>query len=250
MKLLFLDLESTGLNTKEDRITEICACLWESKSKEILRFYNSFVKSPDLPKGYIKDETIELNGITNDMIENYGLFTQFMFWDIAHLFKEADYVCAHNGNMFDKPLFLNELNRYIEYIDADDFLNFKKHWIDSSIDIPYPDDIKTRKLVHLAAEHGFINPFPHRAFADVLTMIKIIENYNIEEIIERSKIPNIKVTALVTFHNKELAKNAGFRWDNLNKLWTRTYKLDELEKIRNTFLFDTKEEIDTGLTTG
>jgi len=78
------------------------------------------------------------------------------------------------------------------------------------VDVPSPPQITTRKLAHLAAEHGFLNPFAHRAVFDVLTMLKILSCYPIENVIISSNQPLMKLVALVAFDGRYKAKARGF----------------------------------------
>jgi DNA polymerase-3 subunit epsilon len=96
--------------------------------------------------------------------------------------------------------------------------------LDSLTDIRYPAYIKTRNLTHLAAEHGFVAPFKHRAVFDCLTMLRIASNYDINEIIARSKMPMVYVQACVSFDEKELAKARGYYWAAKPKIWYKALK--------------------------
>lgn len=239
MKLLGFDSESTGLNIKEDVFTEVAGILYDTVSGEILKFYNTLVWSPHKKGNYIPDETIELNGITTDMVLNYGINTYAALGELGILCEQCDFVVAHNGTNFDRPLLNSELERCSKFVDKK---QFEKPWIDTAIDIPYPSEISTRKLTHLASEHGFVNPFPHRAFADVLTMFEILKNYDIEEIARRSQLQSFKLTALGGFPVKDKAKAAGFRYNADKKEWTRIVKEDELEGVKAKLDFAVKEE--------
>jgi hypothetical protein len=49
----------------------------------------------------------------------------------------------------------------------------------------------------LALDAGFINPFPHRAIFDVLTMLKVMSRYPMADIINYQKMPYITVRAMI-----------------------------------------------------
>ena len=91
----------------------------------------------------------------------------------------------------------------------------------------------------MAADHGFLNPFPHRAVTDALTMLKLAGMYDWDETIKRSKSPIRTLIANVSFENKDLAKSAGFHWIAETKQWMLDIKECDLE--RTTFEFKTKE---------
>ena len=102
-------------------------------------------------------------------------------------------------------------------------------WLDTIIDIKFPESIKTRNLHHLGADHQTLNPFRHRAVFDVLTMFKVMEHYDIDAIIARSKEPVLYVQALVSFEEKELAKERGYHWCAPKKIWWRSWKSSDFE---------------------
>jgi DNA polymerase-3 subunit epsilon len=132
-------------------------------------------------------------------------------------------VVAHFGNEFDKLFIEASLRRH-------SYTPWEKHWLDTSIDVVYPARIKTRNLRHLASEHGFVNPFSHRAVFDVLTMFQIMRHYDLEEIISRSKEPVVYLQALIPFDQKEYAKGRGYRWCAEKKIWWKSFKQSDAER--------------------
>jgi hypothetical protein len=56
-----------------------------------------------------------------------------------------------------------------------------------------------------------------------------MSEYNIDEMIERAKLPNVTVRAHVSFENNQLAKQRGYHWNPSSKVWTRTFKEDQVE---------------------
>ena len=230
--MLFLgyDCESTGLNTKEDRITEIGAVLWDVKNKKPVEIYNCLVKV-DKP---LTPQITELTGLTNDILNKHGKAFVDAVKPMFELATHATHIVAHNGGNFDKPFLIEECVRNgVTPID--------RPWIDSSVDIPYPASITTRKLVHLASEHQFLNPFAHRAVFDVLTMLTIISKYDAQEIIRYAESPNITLRAVVTYDERTKASSKGYRWDAERKFWIKTVKSFQLEKEKQESTFEIKE---------
>ena len=136
----------------------------------------------------------------------------------------ADYLMAHYTE-FDRTI----LERFVSWDGYIGEKPFTSKWIDTMTDIPYPESIKTRALPYLAAEHGFLNPFPHRALFDVMTMIKIASMYDFDEILKYADSPNLWVRATVSFDDKQLAKDRHFKWDPTNKLWVKQVKEMNIE---------------------
>lgn len=225
MFIAALDLETTGLNVKTDRITEIGCVLWHVESKQPVQMYSAFCYDKSYPP--LSPEITKLTGITQEYLDKFSTDLQGAIPEVLWMIDRSSYVLAHNGTKFDRPLFENEMKRinahYKQPID----------WIDSSVDVPYPEDLQIRKLTYLAAEHGFINPFPHRALFDVMTMLKIISQYEFSEVLRYFKSPNVTLHALVSFENKDLARNAGFRWDADIKRWVKVVKDFQVEKEMN-----------------
>ncbi len=146
--------------------------------------------------------------------------------------EAAEYIVAHNGTNFDRPIMESNFKRYKVPFPS-------KPWLDTSVDILFPKNIKTRKLVYLAAEHGFVNPSAHRAYSDVICMLKVLSHYNIKEVIRRSKLGSFVVEAIcqkpwedpAPEGEKEVdkVKARGYRFDGSRKKWTKVCKADEAE---------------------
>lgn len=223
MFLLGLDIESTGLDVEKDHIIELGTVVWDVENKRPCLFFNALLRSPvPLPQNII-----ELTGITEDYLRQFSMETKSAYNALNMLMGKCDYVVAHNGTNFDKPFYTLGSNLAVGKV-------IDKPWIDTAHDIPYAPEIQTRKLTHLAAEHKFINPFCHRAMTDVLTMLQILSQYDINQVVEYSKAPNIKIAAGVTFETKEKASSRGYRWNAQNKQWEKTIKdfliQDEIKK--------------------
>ncbi len=104
--------------------------------------------------------------------------------------------------------------------------------IDTMIDLPFDEKIHgSKKLTHLAATHGFLNPFPHRAVFDVLTMLKMASYYDLKTILARNASPTVTVVARVSFDDKDKAKALGFHWEATSKTWEKRYKEIDLKTM-------------------
>lgn len=228
MLICGLDFETTGLDPKADRITEIGAVLWEWETSTPLALLSALVD----PQRDIPPEITKLTGITSEMIANYGRPEGEAMADLRYLTGTANFIMAHNGTLFDKLFFEAALAR-LGWIDTG------KVWIDTKTDIKYPDDITTRNLRHLASEHQFLNPFAHRAVFDVLTMLKVASLYPLEEIIARAKEPTLFVQACVSFEDKEKAKARGYYWCAPRKIWWKSLKESDYVAEKDTCGFRT-----------
>lgn len=220
MLVLGFDVETTGLDTANDHITQLGAVLWDTKAaigrKRAKLTLNTSIIHVQMPNP-LDPKITEITGMVYEDLEAYGMPPAIVFNQLLWFLERAEAVVAHNGNLFDKPMLKSNMERHGYELP-------EKLWIDTSCDIEYPAEIATRKLSYLATEHGFLNPFPHDAVSDVLTMLKIADRYDWAKTVEWAKSPTLVVQAVSTFHQKELVKKQNYRWNNENKIWTKSIK--------------------------
>jgi DNA polymerase-3 subunit epsilon len=181
----------------------------------------------------LSDQIIQLTGLTDDILKEFGTPpAPNLEWLDEFVEKHhVDYIVAHNGENFDKPLLYAELSRNGV---AGDRLR-RLPWIDTRTDIPFPTEPDSRRLRHLALDCGFINPFEHRAIFDVLTMLRVLGHYPIQDVLEYQKIPFTTVRALVSYQDREQAKSQRYSWEKIGdktfpKMWVKRIKLNLLDK--------------------
>lgn len=233
MRVLGIDLETTGLDTGNDRITELGVVVWDVEGKKPLEMANFLIHPSDLGDR-LTPEAVEMMGrvcgLTPAILEEFGvgLHTALgTLHDWATQYK-IGYAVAHNAENFDRPLLEMELKRQ-------NFTPLNTPWIDTRTDLPFEVEPSSRKLNHLAADHGFINPFAHRAVFDVLTMLRVMSHYDFARILEYRAIPFVTVRALVDYADREKAKARRYAWQNLGdktypKCWVKRIKQNKLEE--------------------
>lgn len=236
MRVLGLDFETTGLDTANDRIIEMGAVLWEVESKRPLVTVDVFLNDDGIQKKMTPEVVEMMNricGITPEMLTEFGTDAKAnLEWLEGYCAKhKVDYVVAHNGENYDKPLLMAELTRL--GIEAP-FLR-SVPWVDTRTDIPFASEPDSRKLKHLALDIGVINHFPHRALTDVLTMLLVMSHYEFKDILEYQKIPFVVMRALVNYDNRELAKAQRYSWEKIGdqsfpKMWVKKVKENLMEQ--------------------
>ena len=229
VRILGLDTETTGLEAKADRIIEVGVCLFDWETKTPLALYSSLV----IPECDIPEEITALTGITTEHINEFGWPEATVLEGVAELLSHADYIMAHNAP-FDRGFVdaAAERQGMAPWID--------KPWLDTAMDIVFEKDITTRRLNYLAAEAGFVNPWKHRAIFDVMTMLKLASGYDLDAIIARAAEPTLYVQAVVSFDEKEKAKELGFRWFAPEKIWWKQQKQSDYEAMKSTCGFATR----------
>lgn len=222
MKVFAIDLETTGLPDENPDVvvTEIGYALWDTEMKRLIRSH-SFLVNSLAEDEQVPEHITRLTGIDTKMVHTYGVSRYVLLDTVSNQLDWCDCVMARNAQ-FDQRMMAIEYGR-------DDQTMLPKPWICTKADIDYPDWVIGKTQSHIAADHGFLNPFPHQAIGDVLTMLRINElgGYSLEVAAQHAMSPMITLEAVVkkpwtddgvsTGH----AKKAGFTFDSPTKKWTR-----------------------------
>ena len=106
MKIVGLDLETTGLFAPEHRIIEVYAGVWDSDTRKLASFINQRID----PERSIMAEAQRVHGIS--LLDLVG---KPKFKDVAPalhgMLARADLLVAHNGAEFDLPFLNMEFKR-------------------------------------------------------------------------------------------------------------------------------------------
>jgi len=241
MLILGLDFESDHFDPETTKATELGLVLWDTAISQPVEIYSSLIK--EVGREPLSQKITDITGITDAMIDAYGKSPFEIIDNFLKMYAKADYVLAHNGNNFDRPLMRNFLVRYLS--DEYKKLLTPKHWLDSLTDIDYPDTCSHKNMTYLQGFYKVVNPFSHRAITDVLTMLTIVDkNFDWQEIVEISHSPTMRFIAQVDYHNRDVAKDAGFKWDSTKRIWFKDMKKIFIEKKGVAFDFKhTVEEL-------
>jgi DNA-dependent RNA polymerase auxiliary subunit epsilon len=77
-------------------------------------------------------------------------------------------------------------------------------------------------------------------------MLRVLANYDINAVLEYQKIPFVTMQALVTYDERNLAKEQRFSWEQLGdkkypKMWVKRIKKNLLELEKQNCKFQIKE---------
>lgn len=228
MLVLGYDTETTGLDVKNDRIIEVGAMLYETEARQPVRIFNSLIRpAAPLPEGWTSP-----TGIRGEWLAAHGISFADAMGEIQSMCAAMPepIIVAHNGLNYDKPITIEELARHKIVAHSLE----TSHWVDTRQDLPFKKEPRSRSLVHLAADHRFLNPFEHRAVFDVSTMMKLLDEYPFAETLAISKSPLITVRAMVSYEQvaeREAVKAMRYRFnEDGKKQWKKEIRECALER--------------------
>ena len=209
--ILSYDVETTGLDTSTDRVIEVGAILYSTGQRKCLESKGFLVKT-DKP---ISPEITKLTSITQAAVDKFGYDSEESLDDVIDLMSQADAIAGQNVLRFDKRITESWATRFKKTLPS-------KLWIDTRTDLP---GVESKSLTYMAADHGFLNLFPHSALADCQTVLKLITMYDINQVIARAKEPTVILKAHVGFENNGLAKARKYGWYDDKKGTKFWYKI-------------------------
>jgi len=210
---VIVDVETTGLNCEEDKIIEIALLKFSLGTEPNIISLYSELEDPCEP---ISPEIQKLTHLTTELLQGTKI-------DWAKVKKDLDgasVVIAHNME-FDRS-FLRKRSE-LEGLEV--------HWACSLNHIDwYKHGFKTRSLNYLASDHGFINPFAHRALFDCATTFRLITPYLKELLAKSHEVEYELLASNSPFKSKDSLKERGYRWNPEKRVWFKRIFEKELEE--------------------
>jgi DNA polymerase III subunit epsilon len=242
VKVLLLDFETTGIDTKTARPIEVAA-------KTVTDTWNTIQEFEDFiwESGY-PAITKEVEAVTNikaeDLIQqgkNPGEILEQL-----HAFgKDSHMVVAYNAP-YDLAVYEAECSRHGMFAILSD-----RPWVCAMRDVPWFD--KPKKLMYSALDADLVvDPRKlHRAMADVELMREMLwaRGLSATKLMEYVREPALVLRAKVSFDDKQLAKDAGFSWEvvqtrvgerRFTKSWVKLVKESSVDSFRNSLPFTTE----------
>ncbi len=231
MILLSFDLETTGLDTVNDRVIEFGAVLYSTGMHKCLDNQGMLVKT-DLP---ITPEITRITGIHPAAVAKFGYDEYDSLGVILGMMADADAVIGYNVRRFDKKVIQSWAKRHVA-----ETISHEQHatkiidvipWIDLYYDLPW--QVPVGKLSHVAADHGILNLFPHSALADAQTVLAIAGKYDPDLLLARAKSPVVVLRSLADRSQNDVLKQAPwkFRRNPTQKFWWKPVKEQDVDEV-------------------
>jgi DNA polymerase-3 subunit epsilon len=220
---LILDLETTGLDARKDKIIEVglIEFVVDAQTPPAITQSYGALEDPGTP---LSPEITKITGLTDAQLKG-----QTIDWTFVHkLLSRAQIVIAHNSD-FDRSFIAQRA----------ELKDLKPHWACSMRHIDWHrHGYNTQSLNYLAADHGFINPFAHRALFDCATTFRLITPY-LTELIERSYQREYLFRAVQSpYESKDALKARGYRWNSNERCWSKVVAESGLEEERRFLATD------------
>jgi DNA polymerase-3 subunit epsilon len=234
------DVETTGLDAAVDVPIEVGAVKFEWTETVDEAGVTTEVSTPRIVAMYgglcdpgreVPSEITALTGITNDEVKGKTLDLQTL-----HGFARDAWIhVAHNAS-FDKQ-FLKR-TPFFEGVESPRWACTIKH-IDWAA-----KGFKSTSLVYLGADHGFVNPFAHRALFDCASTFRIMQPH-FQELLKTHTQKMFTVHAWNSaFHTKDLLKERKYYWDAGSKVWKKDIiesKVPEETEFLRTTIYQSRD---------
>jgi len=158
--LVFIDVETTGLHTSSSRITEVTALYFKNSLDEPAEAFTTLIN----PCTEIPEETVRINGITEEMVEDAPTFASIR--DQLQGFIAGANIAGHNLDFDMKFLFTSGLDVPLD-VKYYDMLPFAQKVLKRG------SDVQNHKLETLCSHYGIYRETAHRSLSDCLAESKV-----------------------------------------------------------------------------
>ena len=214
--LLILDTETTGLDPETQHCVEVGAILFDVQSRAVLA-QQSFL----LPAETNAAEPI--NRIPAAVTRLPQPWKEGLRW-FQNLLDAADVLVAHNA-AFDR-----------QWFGRGELPAVTQPWLCSMEDMRWPADrqLRSRPSVRdLALAYGVPVWAAHRALTDCIYLAEVFARCeDLEQQLLQGLEPRQLVRAKVSYDDRQLARDAGFRWnDPIKGAWARRMSEREIQEL-------------------
>ncbi|MGL4961964.1 MAG: 3'-5' exonuclease [Inquilinus sp.] len=222
---LFVDVETTGLDTAHDEIIELAMMPFRYGSDGVIYSVGEPFHSLREPHRAIPPEVTALTGLDSAAVAGHQIDPDV----VASFAGPAALIVAHNAE-FDRRM----LERFCPTFAT-------RAWACSMTQVDWrAEGAEGRKLKHLAADLGFFFD-GHRAVDDCLAAIELLASRlpvsgrtGLDLMLEQARKPSWRIWAEHTpFDLKDLLKARGYRWNPEGNALPRAWYIDVVHEARD-----------------
>ncbi|MBW4553283.1 MAG: 3'-5' exonuclease [Aphanocapsa sp. GSE-SYN-MK-11-07L] len=225
-QVLIVDTETTGLELDNGQVIEIGAILYSLRHQTTIQQASVLLPAKDNPAENINRIKSAALATLSPSIAELGIAT------ILDMARMADVVAAHNA-VFDRKWFGSTgingaLLPNLVATNGDPLC-----WVCTCNDFEWPNQTRPgQSLIELALAHDIGVYANHRALTDCQLLAALFDRMeNVQAMFERALRPKARFTALVSYDNRDLAKQAGFKWFSDRKVWERVMAVEDAQQL-------------------
>ncbi len=216
-RVLLLDVETTGTDPARDHAIEVGAVLFSVKHGCAVQSFSCLIGGVDAT-----NEAEHVNRIPVGTLVDEGREATEAWDAVSEIVAGCDAVLAHSAD-FDRSF-------------SPPWLRDNYPWICTMQDLDWPRQTKPgQSLVSLALAHDLGVATAHRALADCDLIARLLTRVremgvDLDAFLARGMRPKAMFQALVSYDDRKLASDAGFRWNEpgREKMWTRSVAIDDV----------------------
>ncbi|MGK7913673.1 MAG: 3'-5' exonuclease [Synechococcus sp.] len=220
MNVLIVDTETTGLDPQRDRVIELGAILYSIDHHSTLHQLSVLLPTEHNPQEKLNGISAAASQAVSDPLldQSLAIFKQMV--------AEADYAIAHNAD-FDRQWFDDH---HLPKLVKD---GQPMPWLCTMSDFRWPLAAKQGgSLVSLALDYGIGVNAAHRALTDCQLIAMLFDRVtDLSSRVALASQPKYMYRAHVSYNDRSLAKEAGFRWNSKAKIWSRKLGEQEVETL-------------------
>ena len=215
-QLLIVDTETTGLDVQTDQCLEVGAVLFSVSSRQVLAQVSFLLPVDSNPAEAINRIPAPVTRMPQPWQQGLAYFQELM--------SSADVLVAHNAS-FDRQWFGRGV-----------LPSASRPWLCTLEDVRWPAERQLRarpSVIDLALAYGVPVWAAHRALTDCLYLAEVFRRCDdLELLIARGLEPRCLMRAQVSYDDRHLAREAGFRWnDPVKGAWVRRLSQREAEAL-------------------
>ena len=236
MLVVGIDLETDSSNPDRAAVIEFAAVLYDTDAGHPLKIISSLINVERRLRP-LPPHITGVTGITEEMLGRYGLldeqYARILCQIRDKMLCHTDVIVMHNGTQFDWQVLELDLERY----SIPDYLG-KSKLIDTMTDVNYPSTVVYKNLTYIAACHGILHSFAHRALSDTFVMLQVLQRYEVDSVLAAALTPMVSLRAHVKKNQRSLAKDYGFRYNYDENCFVKDMRLFYAEKAMTELPFE------------